>query len=61
MPDSPMLERATTAQIRDRRLAASIATAAESMKHLANVARGDLDLATSPMITAGGRKLSSPR
>ena len=50
------LERATVEQIRDRLLAAGLATGAEIDQHLSNVASGELDLATSPMITAWGRR-----
>jgi hypothetical protein len=49
------LERATTAQIRDRLLAAGLATAEEIDQHLANLSSGLVDLATSPMVTAWGR------
>ena len=50
------LERATTAQIRDRLLAAGLATAEEIDQHLANLSSGLVDLATSPMVTAWGRR-----
>lgn len=50
------LERSTTEQISQLLLAAGLATAAEIDEHLANVADGKLDLATSPMVTAWGRK-----
>jgi SAM-dependent methyltransferase len=53
------LERATTEQIRDRLLVAGLATAEEIDQHLANLANGVVDLATSPMITAWGRKPSA--
>jgi SAM-dependent methyltransferase len=53
------LERATTRQVRNRLLAAGLATAEEIEQHLENLARGRLpDLAVSPMITAWGRKPS---
>jgi hypothetical protein len=55
------LERATTEQIRDRLLAAGLATAEEVDQHLANLSSGLVDLATSPMITAWGRKPSDDR
>jgi hypothetical protein len=51
-----LLERATVAQIRDRLVAANLATTPEVDQHLHNVASGLLDLATSPMISAWGRK-----
>ncbi|WP_028938359.1 methyltransferase domain-containing protein [Pseudonocardia spinosispora] len=50
------LETATVHQIRDRLLAAGLATEAEIEQHLANVADGQLDLATAPLISAWGRK-----
>jgi SAM-dependent methyltransferase len=51
------LERATTLQIRDRLLAAGLATDGEIEQHLDNLSTGRLpDLATSPMVTAWGRK-----
>lgn len=49
------LERATTEQIREQLTTAGIATEAQIDEHLANVASGQLDLATSPLITAWGR------
>ena len=55
-PANDELERATTEQLRDRLVAAGLATPAEIDEHLANVRAGMLDLATSPMITAWGRK-----
>jgi SAM-dependent methyltransferase len=50
------LERATVEQVRDALIAAGIATDAEIELHLLNVASGRLDLATSPMVSAWGRK-----
>ncbi|MDT7586335.1 MAG: hypothetical protein QOE32_3885 [Pseudonocardiales bacterium] len=50
------LERATVEQIRDRLVGGGIATVREIDEHLANVRAGKLDLATSPMITAWGRR-----
>jgi ubiquinone/menaquinone biosynthesis C-methylase UbiE len=50
------LEQATVEQVRDQLVAAGLATAAEIDQHLTNVAGGGLDLATSPMITACGRR-----
>jgi SAM-dependent methyltransferase len=55
------LERATTVQIRDRLLAAGLATYEEIDQHLANLTAGLVDLATSPMVTAWGRKPSDDR
>jgi SAM-dependent methyltransferase len=49
------LERATLEQVRDRLVAAGIATDAELAQHAHNVATGHLDLATSPMVSAWGR------
>ncbi|SCL35216.1 Methyltransferase domain-containing protein [Micromonospora rhizosphaerae] len=51
-----LLEQATVTQIRDRLVAAGLATNEEVDRHLDNVAAGLLDLATSPMISAWGRK-----
>jgi hypothetical protein len=51
-----LLEQATVAQIRDRLVAAGLATDQEIDGHLRNVATGLLDLATSPMISTWGRK-----
>ncbi|WP_406044189.1 methyltransferase domain-containing protein [Micromonospora sp. NBC_00898] len=51
-----LLEQATVAQIRDRLVAAGLATNEAVDRHLDNVAAGLLDLATSPMISAWGRK-----
>lgn len=50
------LESATVRQIRDRLVAAGIATNEDVDRHLANVAAGGMDLATAPMISAWGRK-----
>jgi len=50
------LEIATVHQIRERLLAAGLATEAEIEQHLTNVASGRLDLATAPLISAWGRK-----
>ncbi|MGZ0153592.1 methyltransferase domain-containing protein [Kribbella sp. WER1] len=50
------LEASTLQHVRDQLLAAELATAEEIETHLANLARGDLDLMLAPMITAWGRK-----
>lgn len=55
-PACAELERATVEQIRDRLLAAGLADAAEIDQHLANLSAGLLDVATSPMVTAWGRR-----
>jgi SAM-dependent methyltransferase len=55
-PACDQLEQATVEQIRDRLTAAGLATTEEIDRHLANVAAGTLDLATSPMISAWGRR-----
>jgi SAM-dependent methyltransferase len=55
-PACNLLERTTVAQIRNRLVAAHLATNEEVDQHLDNVAAGLLDLATSPMISAWGRK-----
>jgi SAM-dependent methyltransferase len=60
-PACVALERATVAQIRGRLLAAGLATDAEIEQHLANLDAGLLDPATSPLITARGRRPSGIR
>jgi hypothetical protein len=55
-PACTALEIATVQQIRARLLAAGLATEVEIEQHLANVAGGQLDLATAPLISAWGRK-----
>lgn len=50
-----VLEAATVQHVRDQLLAAELATPEEIETHLANLARGDLDLMLAPMITAWGR------
>lgn len=54
-PACTALEVATVHQVRDRLVAAGLATDEEVDRHLANVAGGDLDLATAPLISAWGR------
>ena len=54
-PACTVLEIATVHQIRERLLAAGSATEAEIEQHLANVASGQLDPATTPLISAYGR------
>jgi hypothetical protein len=55
-PACTTLEFATVAQIRDRLVANRLATDAEIDQHLANVGTGLVDLATSPMVSAWGRR-----
>ena len=55
-PGCVELERASVEQIRDRLIAGGIATASQIDEHLANVAEATLDFATSPMISAWGRR-----
>jgi SAM-dependent methyltransferase len=55
-PACTLLEQATVEQIRARLVTAGIATDAEIDEHLANVATGQLDLATAPMVSAWGRR-----
>jgi hypothetical protein len=47
---------AAVQQIRDRLVAAGLAAEEEIEQHLADVAAGNLDLATAPLISAWGRK-----
>jgi SAM-dependent methyltransferase len=51
------LEAATVRQIRADLIAQGYATADEIDQHLANIATGELDLATAPMISTWGRRL----
>jgi SAM-dependent methyltransferase len=55
-PTCDALERATVEQIRERLVAADLATEEEIDQHLSNVATGQLDLATSPMVSAWAQK-----
>jgi SAM-dependent methyltransferase len=55
-PACELLEVATVEQIRDRLVSQGIATDADIDRHLTNVRSGLLDLATSPMVSAWGRK-----
>ncbi|MFF0228070.1 methyltransferase domain-containing protein [Streptomyces sp. NPDC004629] len=55
-PACAALESATVRQIRDRLVAAGLATDEDIDQHLANVAAGGMDLVTAPMISAWGRK-----
>jgi SAM-dependent methyltransferase len=55
-PGCRELERATIAQIRGRLLAADLATEDEIEQHLTNLDAGLLDPATSPLVTAWGRR-----
>jgi SAM-dependent methyltransferase len=55
-PACDELERATVEQVREGLLGAGIATAGELERHLDNVRSGSLDLATSPLVSAWGRK-----
>jgi len=50
------LERATVLQMRERLLSTGLATEGEIDRHLAAVDSGVLDFATSPMISAWGRR-----
>ena len=55
-PVVDLLEGATVEHIRENLIAAQLATEDEIEQHLSNVATGQLDLATSPMVSAWGRK-----
>ncbi|MFG2502170.1 methyltransferase domain-containing protein [Streptomyces sp. NPDC048441] len=55
-PACDVLEAATVRQVRDRLVAAGLATDEDIDRHLANVTSGRLDLATSPMVSAWGRR-----
>jgi hypothetical protein len=56
LPACAPLERKTIEHVRDRLIAGGRATASEIDRHLENVDAGVLDLATSPMISAWGRR-----
>lgn len=56
-PACYVLEAATVRHVRGELVAAGLATDEEIDRHLANVAAGLLDPATSPMISAWGRRL----
>lgn len=55
-PACTALEAATVRQIRTRLVAAGLATNEEIDHHLANIATGRMDLATSPLVSAWGRR-----
>ncbi len=55
-PDCALLERGTVEIVRDQLVEEGLATAAEIDRHLDNVTAGRLDLTTSPLISAAGRK-----
>lgn len=55
-PACDVLETATVQQVRDELVTEGLATEEEIERHLANIAAGRLDLATSPMISAWGRR-----
>jgi ubiquinone/menaquinone biosynthesis C-methylase UbiE len=55
-PECTILERATVEQMRERLVQAGLATEDEVDRHLANIDAGGLDFATSPMISAWGRR-----
>ena len=57
-PACAELERATVEQIRDRLITEAHVPAAEIAEHLAAVTGGALDLATSPLVSAWGRRPS---
>ncbi|MGH3344163.1 MAG: methyltransferase domain-containing protein [Carbonactinosporaceae bacterium] len=55
-PGCVELERATIKQLRERFVTFGIATDTQIDEHVANVAGGKLDLATSPLVSAWGRR-----
>ncbi|HEX4340049.1 MAG TPA: methyltransferase domain-containing protein [Polyangiaceae bacterium] len=55
-----ILEETTVRQVRDKLMAAGLASKDEIKQHLANVAAGRLDLVTAPMISVLGRKPLRP-
>ena len=60
-PTCDALERATVEQIRALLISKGLATSQEIDEHLMNVAAGQLDLATSPMVSAWARAPQSLR
>jgi SAM-dependent methyltransferase len=56
LPACALLERSTIRMVRGDLVARGYATADEIDRHVANIAAGRLDLATSPMISAWGRR-----
>ncbi|BDV36735.1 methyltransferase domain-containing protein [Methylocystis iwaonis] len=56
-PASAVLERATIEMLRPQLSAAGLVTHEEIEQNIANIATGQLDLMTAPLITAWGRKL----
>lgn len=60
-PACTALERATVEQVRDRLVVAGLATDDEVDRHLGHLDAGLVpDLATSPMVTAWGRRPAPP-
>lgn len=55
-PAATVLERATVQQIGDELISSGLATLGEIEQHLANIDAGPMDFATSPLISAWGRK-----
>jgi ubiquinone/menaquinone biosynthesis C-methylase UbiE len=55
-PVSAELERATVQQIRSELVGGGLVTEVEVERHLANLERGLLDVATAPMVAARGRR-----
>jgi SAM-dependent methyltransferase len=56
LPACALLETATVNQVREALIAQGLVTCDEIDRHLAHVSAGRLDLATSPMISAWGRR-----
>lgn len=56
LPAATALEDASVRQVREKLVARGLATDEEIEEHLSNVTAGRLDLATSPMISAWGRR-----
>ncbi|MFR9673964.1 methyltransferase domain-containing protein [Streptomyces sp. TR02-1] len=57
-PACAVLEEATVLQVREELVAAGLATDEDVERHLEDVVAGRLDLATSPMVSAWGRRPS---
>ncbi|MEU3877297.1 MULTISPECIES: methyltransferase domain-containing protein [Streptomyces] len=56
-PACDLLEAATVRQVRAQLVGAGLATDEEIDRHLANIAAGGLDVSTSPLISAWGRRV----
>jgi hypothetical protein len=56
LPAAAALEAANVQQVRDALVSQKLATPSEVEAHLEELRRGDLDVATPPLISAWGRR-----